>query len=62
MFPEADYWLRFFGIVTTSTTDTSEQLWQARGRNLNNIRGYEHYMTDYPTFIEEDAQKGFEWE
>jgi hypothetical protein len=62
MLPEADYWLRFFGIVETSTTKAAEHMWEVRGRNLKKVPGYEQYPDKYPLFVAEDANRGFDWD
>ncbi|MDY6834198.1 MAG: hypothetical protein SVY53_05285 [Chloroflexota bacterium] len=58
MFPEADYWLRFFGYVESAQTEAGENLWLSRGRDLTLQPSYSHYLTDYPLFRSEDIALG----
>ena len=62
LFPEADYWLRFFGIVQSAQTDAAERLWLERGYDIRKIPGFEQYIREYPTFVAEDSEKGWEWD
>ena len=60
LFPEADYWLRFFGHTTTFKSNTAESLWNQRGTDVRKIPEYAHFYSDYPLFLVQDKIGEFE--